>query len=107
MRDYEKADIICMDCGFVLKARIASRRKAASFFISKKTESKFERLDSKEELFGLCLDLKTLDKMASGTCILPSNQESHDDIVIVCKDGKSVKIFELAVEKRRHVKENP
>lgn len=57
------------------------------------TPAKFRRMDSET----LLLDFNTINRMTTGTCIIPQNQEI-DDAVVVCKEGKMIKIFRIVGE---------
>jgi len=57
------------------------------------TQAKFRRMDSET----LLLDFDTINRMTTGTCIIPQNPEI-DDTVVVCKEGKMIKIFRIIGE---------
>jgi hypothetical protein len=80
------------------------RNRILSVFMSKEKKSKPKEIQiDHTKPFSVNLDVDTLNKMISGSCIIGSTipvAHQEPEKVAVCKEGKTIKIFKIVEEKK-------
>jgi len=70
----------------------------------KKPKSKEIHIDHAKPSFSVNLDIDTLNKMTSGSCIIGSTipvANREPEKIAVCKEGRKIKIFKIVEEEKK------